>query len=102
MADPRSTSGADDHASPAAHPAPRPDMSTIRTLRPQDYNEVLYVGHFYRKGQPVVMDLTGLSDADAKPLVDFAAGLVFGRQGDMDRIAHKVFLLVPPGVVING
>jgi cell division inhibitor SepF len=60
------------------------------------------VGHFYRKGLPVVMDLTGLSDADAKPLVDFAAGLVFGRQGDMDRIAHKVFLLVPPGVVING
>ncbi|MCW2876102.1 MAG: hypothetical protein JWQ95_202, partial [Sphaerisporangium sp.] len=61
---------------------------------------VLYVGHFFRKGLPVVMDLTALSDADAKPLVDFAAGLVFGRRGDMDRIAHKIFLLVPPGVAI--
>lgn len=79
-----------------------PDMSTVRTLRPRDYNEVLYVGHFYRKGQPVVMDLTGMSDNDARPLVDFAAGLVFGRCGDMDRIANKVFLLVPPGMVING
>ncbi|MCW2881360.1 MAG: hypothetical protein JWQ95_5460, partial [Sphaerisporangium sp.] len=56
-------------------------MSLLRTLRPQDYNEVLYVGHFFRKGLPVVMDLTALSDADAKPLVDFAAGLVFGRRG---------------------
>ncbi|MEV7966268.1 cell division protein SepF [Sphaerisporangium sp. NPDC088356] len=73
----------------------------MKTLRPQDYNEVLYVGHFFRKGLPVVMDLTGLSDADAKPLLDFAAGLVFGRRGDMDRIAPKVFLLVPSGVVVN-
>lgn len=48
------------------------------------------------------MDLTGMSDNDARPLVDFAAGLVFGRCGDMDRIANKVFLLVPPGMVING
>ncbi len=73
-------------------------MALVRTLRPQGYDEVLNVGHFFRKGQPVVMDLTGLSDADAKPLVDFAAGLVFGRRGGMDRIAHKVFLLVPQGV----
>ena len=27
----------------------------LKTLRPRDYNEVLYVGHFYRnKGIPVV------------------------------------------------
>jgi cell division inhibitor SepF len=76
-------------------------MSLLRTLRPQDYNEVLYVGHFFRKGLPVVMDLTALSDADAKPLVDFAAGLVFGRRGGMDRIAHKVFLLIPPGAALT-
>ncbi|GGK73003.1 hypothetical protein Sme01_07430 [Sphaerisporangium melleum] len=92
------TGGPFQHKTRGAHAA---DMSHVKTLRPQDYNEVLYVGHFYRKGMPVVMDLTGMSDADAKPLVDFAAGLVFGRRGDMDRIAHKVFLLVPPGMAIN-
>ncbi|WP_405146394.1 cell division protein SepF [Sphaerisporangium sp. NBC_01403] len=76
-------------------------MTMLKTLRPQDYDEVVYVGHFFRKGLPVVMDLTGMSDADAKPLLDFAVGLVFGRRGDMERIAPKVFLLVPSGVVIN-
>jgi FtsZ-interacting cell division protein YlmF len=30
--------------------------------------------------------------------VDFAAGLVFGRGGDMDRLSPKVFLLTPPGL----
>jgi cell division inhibitor SepF len=30
------------------------------------------------------------------PLVDFAAGLIVGRGGFMERIAPKVFLLRPP------
>jgi FtsZ-interacting cell division protein YlmF len=71
----------------------------IKTLSPQNYGEVLYVGHFFRKGVPVVMDLTGMPDAEAKPLVDFAAGLVFGRGGAMDRLSHKVFLLLPAAMV---
>lgn len=53
----------------------------VKSLRPQNYNEVLYVGHFFRKGVPVLMDLTDLTDGDAKRLVDFATGLVFGRGG---------------------
>ncbi|MFC6885567.1 MULTISPECIES: cell division protein SepF [Actinomadura] len=69
----------------------------VKTLRPKDYNEVFYVGHFFRKDVPVVMDLSSMSDTDAKPLVDFAAGLVIGRDGAMERVAEKVFLLLPPG-----
>ncbi|GGQ05351.1 MULTISPECIES: cell division protein SepF [Streptosporangium] len=70
----------------------------IKTLRPQNYNEALHVGHFFRTGTPVVMDLTELPDAEAKQFVDFAAGLVFGRRGDMDRLSPKVFLLMPAGM----
>lgn len=70
----------------------------VKTLRPRNYNEALHVGHFFRnKRVPVVMDLTALTDDVAKQFVDFAAGLVFGRGGDMDRIAPKIFLLVPAG-----
>ncbi|WP_253880371.1 cell division protein SepF [Actinomadura rupiterrae] len=77
----------------------------VKTLRPRNYNEALYVGHFFRnKRVPVVMDLTALTDDVARQFVDFAAGLVFGRGGDMERLDSKVFLLVPgrinrPGVV---
>ncbi|MGJ6965199.1 cell division protein SepF [Streptosporangium sp. G11] len=70
----------------------------VKTLRPQNYNEAIYVGHFFRTGVPVVMDLTGLPDDEAKQFVDFAAGLVFGRGGDMDRLSPKVFLLMPRGL----
>ncbi|WP_169807944.1 cell division protein SepF [Actinomadura hibisca] len=71
----------------------------VKTLRPRDYNEALHVGHFFRnKRVPVVMDLTALPDDVARQFIDFAAGLVFGRGGDMDRLGPKVFLLVPAGL----
>ncbi|GII76391.1 hypothetical protein Sru01_13730 [Sphaerisporangium rufum] len=96
---PRGTDGPDDDDFTGI---PRvPDLAAVRTLRPQDYDEMLHVGHFFRKGQPVLMDLSGMSDADAEPLVDFAAGLVFGRRGGMDRVGHKVFLLVPADVALS-
>ncbi|MFI0366332.1 cell division protein SepF [Actinomadura sp. 1N219] len=67
----------------------------VKSLRPQNYNEVLYVGHFFRKGVPVLMDLTDVTDAEAKQIVDFATGLVFGRGGAMDRVDRRLFLLQP-------
>lgn len=69
--------------------------AVVKSLRPQNYNEVLYVGHFFRKGVPVLMDLSDLSDAEARQLVDFATGLVFGRGGALDRVDRKLFLLQP-------
>ena len=43
----------------------------------------------------MIMNLTDLDDADAKRLVDFAAGLVFGLHGSIERVTSKVFLLSP-------
>jgi FtsZ-interacting cell division protein YlmF len=67
----------------------------VKTVRPRNYSEVCYVGHYFCQGYPVVMDLTGLSNEEALHLVDFAAGLVVGRDGAMERVAPKVFLLQP-------
>jgi cell division inhibitor SepF len=47
------------------------------------------------------MDLTSMSDSDAKRIVDFAAGLVFGLRGSISRVAPKVFLLSPDGVDVS-
>lgn len=68
----------------------------IKTLRPRDYNEAFHVGHFFRKDVPVLMDLTQLTDDVARQMVDFCAGLVCGRGGDMERLNRRIFLLQPP------
>jgi cell division inhibitor SepF len=43
-----------------------------------------------------------MDEADAKRLVDFAAGLVFGLRGNFERVTNRVFLLSPANVQVTG
>jgi cell division inhibitor SepF len=76
------------------------ELSRITTLHPTTYNEARAVGEEYREGIPVIMNLSEMDDADAKRLVDFAAGLIFATRGSIERVTNKVFLLSPPNVTV--
>ena len=85
----------------AARPvAAAADMSRIVTLHPRTYNEARVIGENFRDGIPVIMNLSEMNDADAKRLVDFAAGLIFSVRGSIERVTNKVFLLSPPNVSV--
>jgi cell division inhibitor SepF len=76
-------------------------LSKITTLRPKDYSEARTIGERFREGTPVIMDLVTMDNADAKRLVDFAAGLAFALRGSFDKVATKVFLLSPADVEVT-
>ena len=76
------------------------ELSRITTLHPTTYNEARVIGENFREGIPVIMNLSEMNDADAKRLVDFAAGLVFATRGTIERVTNKVFLLSPPNVTV--
>jgi len=80
-------------------PVERPDR--IITLHPRNYNEARTLGEHYREGVPVIMNLTEMEEPDAKRLVDFAAGLVFGLHGSIERVTAKVFLLSPADIKVS-
>ena len=91
---------------PPLRPAPsrRPamaDFSRIETVHPRSYNDARPIGEQYREGVPVIMNLSDLDDVDAKRIIDFAAGLVFGLRGTMERITPRVFLLSPANVDVG-
>jgi cell division inhibitor SepF len=73
----------------------------ITTLHPRTYNDARAIGEAFRENTPVIMNLTEMDDTDAKRIVDFAAGLVFGRHGTIERVTQKVFLLSPANVVVT-
>ena len=88
-------------ASTTLAPHPRTaDMSRIMTVHPRTYNEARVVGEHFRDGVPVIMNLSDMEDVDAKRLVDFAAGLIFGLRGSIERVTSKVFLLSPHDVSV--
>jgi len=86
---------------PVPEPAPVVKPYRITTVHPRTYNEARTIGERYRDGCPVIMNLTELDDADAKRLVDFAAGLIFGLRGSIERVTAKVFLLSPQDVDVT-
>ncbi|SFD78221.1 cell division inhibitor SepF [Actinopolyspora alba] len=73
-------------------------LSKITTLHPRSYSEARTIGEQYRDGTPVIMNLTEMDEADAKRLVDFAAGLAFAMRGSIEKVTSRVFLLSPPNV----
>ncbi len=82
--------------------APQPtDLARITTLHPRTYNEARTIGEHFREGIPVIMNLTEMVDSDAKRLVDFAAGLIFGLRGSIERVTNKVFLLSPANIEVT-
>ncbi|GAA3561637.1 hypothetical protein GCM10022197_16580 [Microlunatus spumicola] len=90
-------------AAPEPAPAPRArtaDLSRITTVHPRTYNEARTIGEHFRDGVPVIMNLSQMEDVDAKRLVDFAAGLIFGLHGTIERVTSKVFLLSPQNVTV--
>lgn len=88
-------------SAPLADRRPMPDISRIESVHPRSYNDARRIGEDFRDGVPVIMNLSELDDADAKRIIDFAAGLVFGLRGSIERITNKVFLLSPANVDVG-
>jgi cell division inhibitor SepF len=76
-------------------------MHRITAVHPRSYNDARVIGEHFREGVPVIMNLSEMEDVDAKRLVDFAAGLVYGLEGVVERVTTKVFLLSPATVEVT-
>ena len=51
---------------------------------------------------PVIINLSQMSEPEARRLIDFACGLSQGLYGKIERVTAKVFLLSPEHVAISG
>lgn len=83
--------------------APQEESRRIATVSPDSFRDARAIGELFRDGVPVIVNLTSMEPADAKRVVDFAAGLIFGLRGSIERVATRVFLLSPADTqVVSG
>jgi cell division inhibitor SepF len=90
------------HSYQAVAQSVQPDLRRITTIHPRSYNDARLIGEAFRAGTPVIMNLSDMSDDDAKRLVDFSSGLIFGLHGGIERVTGKVFLLSPEHIEVVG
>ena len=77
-------------------------VSEILTVHPKQYRDAQLIAENFRDGIPVIINLSQMSDADARRLIDFASGLSLGLYGRIERVTSKVFLLSPENVAVSG
>ena len=78
------------------------DMNEIVTVHPKQYSDAKVIAENFREGVPVIMNLSQMTETDARRLIDFASGLSQGLFGKIERVPSKVFLLSPAHVAVSG
>jgi cell division inhibitor SepF len=78
------------------------DMNEILTVHPRQYKDAQLIAENFREGIPVIINLSQMSEPDARRLIDFASGLSQGLYGKIERVTNKVFLLSPAHVAVSG
>ena len=87
----------------AAAPRPAPaGMNEILTVHPRHYKDAQTIAESFREGVPVILNLSQMSESEARRLIDFASGLSMGLYGKIERVTSKVFLLSPEHVAVSG
>ena len=77
-------------------------MNEILTVHPRAYKDAQTIAESFREGVPVIINLSQMSEPDARRLIDFASGLSQGLYGKIERVTSKVFLLSPEHVAVSG
>lgn len=78
------------------------DLNEILTVHPRHYKDAQLIAENFREGIPVIINLSQMSEPDARRLIDFASGLSQGLYGKIERVTNKVFLLSPAHVAVSG
>jgi cell division inhibitor SepF len=79
-----------------------PEMNEIITVHPRQYRDAQQIADHFRDGTPVIINLTQMTESEARRLIDFASGLSTGLRGRIERVTSKVFLLSPEHITVSG
>ncbi len=86
----------------ATRQAAASEMNEILTVHPRAYKDAQMIAESFREGIPVIINLSQMTESEARRLVDFASGLSQGLYGRIERVTSKVFLLSPAHVATSG
>jgi cell division inhibitor SepF len=83
------------------HPIPTAATGKVHLIEPSGFNDAEEIGEKFKSDIPVIVNLQDMEPETAKRLIDFAAGLTYGLDGRIQRVADKVFLLTPRNVEVS-
>ena len=74
----------------------------IVLARPTDYSEVKSIGDDLNAQKTVLLNLETVKPADAKRIIDFLSGVIYGVDGSIRKIGENVILCAPKTMPVGG
>ncbi len=95
--------GGDTSPKPRTVVRPVPATPTAKpfVVAPSSFNQAQDVADRFKASQPVIVNLQGVDRDLSRRLIDFASGLCYGLGGQMEKVAHQVYLLTPSNVEVS-
>lgn len=78
------------------------NQSKIMILKPKCFSNSTAVADELKKRRPVIIDVGALDPDEARRVVDFVAGTVYGVNGSMQKVSGGIFIATPSQVDIMG
>jgi cell division inhibitor SepF len=80
---------------------PGPPTAQVHLILPRSFNDAQQIADKFKRAVPVIVNLQNADQELSKRLVDFASGLTYALNGNMQRVADRVFLLTPHNVEVS-
>jgi cell division inhibitor SepF len=82
-------------------PVPAFASAKPHVVAPSSFNQAQDVADKFKNSQPVILNLQGVDRDLSRRLIDFSSGMCYGLGGQMEKVAHQVYLLTPANVEVS-
>jgi cell division inhibitor SepF len=82
-------------------PVPATASAKPFVVAPSSFNQAQDVADRFKGSQPVIVNLQNVDRDLSRRLIDFSSGLCYGLGGQMEKVAHQVYLLTPSNVEVS-
>ena len=79
----------------SVHHFPPRSMGQVHIVRPESYGDAQQIGDRMRRGLPVIVNLEEAESELARRIVAFASGLVYGLDGNLQKLSRRIYLITP-------
>jgi cell division inhibitor SepF len=91
---------------------PRKKVSLISSARdskknrvfvaePREFEEIQVIADNFKNDIPVIVNLQRVESEVSKRIIDFCSGLTYALEGDIKKVADRVFLIIPSNIEVN-
>lgn len=78
------------------------NQARVRIIKPDNFDASTKVADEVKSGRMVIFDVGMLDPDEARRIVDFVAGAVYGVSGNIIRVSGGIFVAAPRNIDITG